>query len=403
MNADAPAPGEFRAIVDWIIERALGDFDLLALFDGLCQRLTEIGVPVARANAGFTTLHPMFGGRVIHWDPRAGASAVDLPYAFADSDAWRANPIRHLVEAKADETRHCLERPGDWQANPVLTELQAAGITDYVGLCTRFGPSGATEELVDGLIGSWATARPGGFSEADLERLKYAHRCFALAAKIAKREQTTANILGAYLGGDAAKRVLDGQIRLGDGNIIPSVIWYSDMRGSTALAETLQREAFLAALNTYFECSAGAVLAGGGDVLRFIGDAVLGIFPIGAGRFDETEACQRALDAAADAEARLAAANRAREAEGLVPLAFGLGLHMGDVLFGNIGIPERIEFSVIGPAANEVARIEGMTKALGHAVLLSADVARHLEVPLQDLGEHAFAGVAEPRRLFAPG
>ena len=320
MSADTPAPGELSAIADWVVGRSLGDFDLVTLYDGLCRWLKETGVSLARANAGFTTLHPVYGGRVMHWSAADGVSVVDLPYAFGESDAWRLNPLRHLVEAKSgantDEVRHMLERPGAWQAHPVLEELRADGITDYLGLCTRFRAPGSADELVDGMIGSWATARPGGFSQADVMRLRYAHRCLALAAKIAKREQTTANILGAYLGGDAARRVLAGKIRRGDGDVIPSVIWYSDMRGSTALAEAVEAPAFLAALNTYFECSAGAVLAAGGDVLRFIGDAVLGIFPIGPERFTAAEACRRALAGAADAEARMAAANREREVAG---------------------------------------------------------------------------------------
>ena len=176
--------------------------------------------------------------------------------------------------------------------------------------------------------------------------------------------------------------------------MLHAVIWFSDMRDSTRLADTLAPEEFLETVNSYFECTAGAVLANGGEVLRFIGDAVLAIFPIRDG--DQRSACALALSAAGEAESRLQALNEKRAADNLEALDYGLGLHVGDVMFGNIGVPERLEFSVIGPAANEVARIEGLTKTLGQRTLASAEFARCLPDRFESAGEHRLKGVGAP-------
>jgi adenylate cyclase len=393
---------DLQAVSDWIVQESLGDIDLQTMFDGFCQRLADLGIPLVRVNLGFSTLHPMFRAQSLLWEACTGTSRKDIPYGYENSDEWRLNPIRTLVEDGKEELRYNLEQPGAWQEYPLLNELQAEGVTDYLAMRLQFQSSDTDESRVDGLLGSWSTMRVGGFTEYEVAALQRLHHRFGLAAKIAKREQTTLNILSAYLGGDAAKRVLSGQIRRGDGEVIPSVIWFSDMRHSTSLAESLSREDFLATLNTYFECTAGAVLAGGGDVLRFIGDAVLAIFPIGEGQFTAEEACRRALDAAADAQARMLTANEERQTSRAPMLDFGLGLHVGEVLFGNIGVPERVEFSVIGPTVNEVARIEEMTKLIGQRVLLSEEFASHVDKALIDLGEHEFRGVSAPKRLFAP-
>jgi adenylate cyclase len=178
------------------------------------------------------------------------------------------------------------------------------------------------------------------------------------------------------------------------------VIWFSDLRDSTAIADSMTRREFLGVLNEFFECTAGAVLAGGGEVLRFVGDAVLAIFPVSPERWSPAQACTAAVEAAREAIARMAKLNTARAARGEHALAFGIALHLGDVLYGNIGTPERIEFSVIGAAANEAARIEGLCKTLGRSLLVSDAVARHLEGDWRSLGEHALRGIGEPIELF---
>ena len=183
---------------------------------------------------------------------------------------------------------------------------------------------------------------------------------------------------------------------------IHAVIWYSDMRDSTRLADRLDPHALIELLNRYFECTAGAVIAGGAEVLRFVGDAVLAIFPIREGDDDARTAAERALAAAHDAQLRLSRTNERLAGMGTDPIGFGLGLHVGDVMYGNIGVPERLEFSVIGPAANEVARIEHLTRELGRRVLLSAAFAEAAAVRCEPLGAHRLRGVGAPVAVFDP-
>ena len=250
------------------------------------------------------------------------------------------------------------------------------------------------------LAGSWSTDRASGFTEADIHSLQRIQQRLAVACKVTIKDQIARNILSAYLGADAGRQVLNGRIKRGDGETIHAVIWYSDMRNSTTMADHVPPEEFLGALNAFFECTAGAVLTHGGEVLRFIGDAVLAIFPIRDSSTTASDACKLALTAVRDADGRLTQVNHERKEIKKDALSFGLGLHLGDVMYGNIGVPERVEFSVIGPAANEVARLEGMTKELNRHVLISAEFAQHVPGDCQSLGQHKLRGVGTPLELF---
>lgn len=407
MNDDAGTPGatwdqDIQAISDWIIGHAIEGHDLADTLDTFCERARAAGLPVARVHVAMTTLHPMFEARSMRWNEAGVEYREQHPHRDAPGDDWLKSPLRPLTEAGQREVRYPMESQGLWRDFPLLVELEAVGFTDYFGAVSPFGPEDEALARQDGMLMGWATRRAGGFTETHIAAIRRLQMRFAAAAKIANREETALNILSAYLGGDAATRVLDGQIKLGDGEVIPSVIWYSDLRHSTDLADSLPGEAFLAVLNDYFHCTAGAVLDHGGDVLRFIGDAVLAIFPIAEGRFTTAEACARAIEAARDADRRIAELNDDKGDLPGYPVAYGLALHVGPVLFGNIGVPERVEFSVIGPAANEVCRLEGKTKDLGRAIVVSEAFAKELDLDWQDLGEHALKGVGTKRRVLAP-
>ncbi len=232
--------------------------------------------------------------------------------------------------------------------------------------------------------------------------MKHIQQRLTVAHKITIKNQIARNVVTTYLGNDAGQRVLDGQIKRGDGETIHAVIWYSDMRNFTGMAESMPSTDFLEALNGYFECPASAVLNHNGEVLRFVGDAVLANFPIrdvAAGAYD---ACERAIAAARQARDRLAALNRERTAAGVPPLDFGLPLHIRDLMYGNIGVHERSEFSVVGRAANEVARLEGLTRRLKRCVLASREFAQHVSATWESLGQHQLRGVGEPIEVFSP-
>ncbi len=209
------------------------------------------------------------------------------------------------------------------------------------------------------------------------------------------------NITETYLGRHAGRAVLEGQIKLGDGHETRAVVWYCDMRRSTTLADTMKPEDFLALLNRYFEATAGSAIAHGGEILDFIGDAVLAIFPFETAA-DQTDAVLRATRAARDAMHCMGTMNQAALAKGVPEIDFGIGMNIGTVMFGNIGVATRLSFSVIGPTVNEVERIETLTKTVGIPVLASADIAAEQPDLWESIGEHALIGVAAKCELFGP-
>ncbi len=317
-----------------------------------------------------------------------------------NKDDWESSPLRALIKSGENEMRVHFEGTDEYTQFPTLVEFQQQGLTDYYTALTPFTKEedGARDRR-DGMMTSWATDRAGGWTDEDLGALRRIIPRLGVAVKLYNRETRGANVVLAYLGTHAGKRVLDGQIKLGDGENIYAVMWYSDLRGSTPLADSLPPEEFIGVLNTYFDCTAGAVLDHGGEVLRFIGDAVLGIFYM-EGPGGSEPAARVALAAARDVEKRMDEVNRQREAAGQEPLGFGLGLHVGEIMFGNIGVSERIEFSVIGAAANEVARLEGLTKELGGTVVVSEAFASLMSGTWPSLGRHALRGVSHEQEVF---
>jgi adenylate cyclase len=318
--------------------------------------------------------------------------------AFTSED-WRQSPMNHMLNTQIPFLRRRLIGAQASLDFPVCRDLRDQGASDYVAWMVPFARDDEPGPHLDGVLGSWSTDRKTGFHDGDIRSLMRIQRRLVVSLKVQIKQQIARTVLATYLGLDAGRQVLEGQIRRGDGEMLHAVIWYSDMRDSTRLADKLSADDFLRTVNSYFECTAGAVLANGGEVLRFIGDAVLAIFPIRDA--SPRAACELAMAAARDAEARLDALNRERAAANMEALDFGLGLHVGDVMFGNIGVPERLEFSVIGPAANEVARIEGLTKLLGRRTLASAEFARHAPPAWESAGEHVVKGVGAPLEVVA--
>lgn len=404
-DKDVGAGGTLIDVVaEWLVSAALDTSTPDQLLEGCCLRLNAAGVPVWRVSLGFRTLHPLFASISHTWRRGMGIETEGHQHGTTDgSEEWRHSPFYQILMTGVPFIRRHLTGPEALLDFPILDDLAEAGATDYLALAVEFGAVGGSEqERGDGIIVSWTTDRPGGYTENDIRSLIRIQKRLALACKVSIREQITTNILTTYLGPDAGRRVLHGQIRRGDGETTHAVIWFSDLRDSTPMADSMPPKEYLAAVNQYFECTAGAVLAEGGEVLRFVGDAVLAIFPIHGGKRGERAACRKALAAVGKARSWLAAVNADRVADGARPLAFGIGLHIGDVMFGNIGVPERLEFSVIGPAANEAARLETLTKTLKQSVLVSGEFADNLDIAWRPLGEHNLRGVGAPLEVFAP-
>jgi len=391
------------SVADWLMSQALGEGEVHDIVGGCCDRLQAAGIPLARAFVSFRTLHPKFAAVSLIWrrDERTGTvERIETLHGEAfTSEDWHQSPMHHMLSTQIPFLRRRLIGDEALLDFPVCRELREQGASDYVAWMVPFARDDQPGPHLDGVVGSWSTDREGGFSDGEIRSLMRIQRRLVVSLKVQIKQQIARTVLATYLGMDAGRQVLDGQIRRGDGEMVHAVIWYSDMRDSTRLADELSADEFLKTVNSYFECTAGAVLANGGEVLRFIGDAVLAIFPIRDG--DPCAACELAMAAAHEAQAHLLALNEERGRSGMELLDYGLALHVGDVLFGNIGVPERLEFSVIGPAANEVARIEALTKTLGRRTLASAEFARCAPHAWEGVGEHALKGVGTALQVLA--
>jgi adenylate cyclase len=390
-----------REITDWAVSQALCEVDMEALFVGVCERLAAAGIAIRRAHLAVPTLHPLVGAVSVRWLSDAAPEQTSYRRQTGPNPEWERSPLKQLEARDLRELRISMEdEDGEWQDFPLLAELRGVGLTDYLCFRTTFGSDSGGWNRRDGMLTSWATDRPGGFNDEEISALRRVKSRLAVGVKMANREQTASNVLTAYLGANAGRRVLQGQIQRGDGELLHAVIWYSDLRGSTPLADQIGGTRFLAVLNEYFECTAGAVLDHGGEVLRFIGDAVLAIFQV-EGPGGDQRAARMAIAAAQDAERRLERLNESRTARGDKPLDFGLALHVGEVVFGNVGVPERIDFTAVGPAVNEAARLEGLTKTLDRRIVVSNAFSRLMPLDWESLGETALRGVKAGRRIYA--
>ncbi len=390
-------------IREWLVDQALGDNDVVEMFETLCMRMVAVGIPIKRARLLWPTLHPLFQAETVSWNRGEKAVLEQFQHQENESDAWKASPLKFVIENNVDVLRRQLSGQNELVDFPMLEELKEQGITDYIVQATEL--SGYTSRTVEGgnsrgIVVTWATDRPDGFSSDDLHSLQKIQRRFAVACKTVVQSRISRNITTTYLGNRAGSSVLDGKIRRGDGETTSAVVWYSDMRNSTSLAESMPPDDYFAMLNSYFEATAEPVVNNGGEVLEFIGDAVLGIFPYT--KQSELKSAAKAANRALDQAIKTAAeANKEREAKGWERYKFGIGLNVGDVMFGNIGIPSRLSFSVIGPTINEVARIENMTKFLQQPVLASSKFASLDPDRWKSVGEHKLEGVLDPAELFS--
>ncbi len=396
-------------VAEWLADQALGNAPVDVIVRGCSERLLAAGLPLWRSMLAYPTLHPLFASISLIWKRGEALDTIGHSHGnFFESEEFRCSPINYVLQRNLPFMRRRLQGKGALMDFDLLKDMRDQGGTDYLLFMVPF-VSGAhdvshmQQPATDGVLGSWATDRDGGFTDQDIVDLRRVQRRLAVACKVQIKNQVAQNVLATYLGMDAGRKVLEGQIRRGDGEHVHAVLWYSDMRDSTPLADALPREDFLALLNTYFECTAGAVLAHQGEVLRFIGDAVLAIFPIRGDEHPAHEACANALAAMRTARGNLLRINRAREAQGQATINYGLGLHLGNVVYGNIGVPERLEFSVVGPAANEAARLESLTKVLEQQVLISEDFVNCHPGSYISLGRHKMRGVGESMEVFSPG
>jgi adenylate cyclase len=389
-----------------IIASGLDDQPVAHLVETAMQRLVEAGVPLHRMHVGFRILHPLFDGMSIVWTEEGGVEVEYFEHLDEDNSVYRLSPFYHMLSNGLTEMRIRLGRDAEAHDFPLLHDLNGRGMTDYLALIVAFGGAPLQPETHDGLGTSWATRDPQGFSPAHVCAMRQVLAPLALALRVVIKDQITRNALNTFHGPLIGGRILSGTIKRGAGERLAAALWYADLRNSTGLADQLPVEDFLDLLNVYFDCAAGAVMEEGGQVLDIVGDAILAFFP--AEESNEAEACAAALRAAENARGRLAAM-KAKDCPRAKEIAFGIGVHFGDMVFGNAGTAERLKFGVIGRAVNEVARTEDMSKALGYPVVVTDAVASRIRAgngsgegaPLIDLGTHDLRGMLDRRRLWA--
>jgi adenylate cyclase len=376
---------DIKAVADWLIDGARSAPLPQQVLAQLCERLVACGIPLWRVAVFVRTLHPQVMGRRFIWRPGAEVEISEAPFELLETAVFRESPITRVYQT-GRPIRRKLADPDRAEDFPILAELRAEGVTEYLVLPLIF-----TDGTVHAV--TCTTREPGGFAEPQIAGIEAVMTPLARVAEIRAWRRTASVLLDTYVGHDAGERILAGHIRRGDIEEIHAAIWLSDMRGFTALADRQPPRVLIDLLNRYFDCQVPVILDHGAEVLKFMGDGLLAIFTIEG---DEAEVCRRALAAARQARANVAELS----ASAMPGLRFGLALHVGDVLYGNIGSANRLDFTCIGPAVNLAARMEKTAGELGRGILASREFARHCSGEFAAIGKFALAGFSEPQLVF---
>jgi adenylate cyclase len=389
-NVMEPTPG-VGAVATWLIDGARSASRSEDVLTELCVRLSASGLPLWRVAVYVNTLHPEVAARRFRWRPGVAASAEEASFEMTTDRAFAASPITR-IRANGAPIRRRLSDPDCPMDFEFLTELRGEDATDYLAIPLRF---------TNGEIhaASFTTRQPGGFTGAQVAAIEAIIPPLAQVAEVRALRRTAINLLDAYVGRHAGERILAGRIRRGDTETIRAVIWLSDMRGFTKLADNIAPQALITVLNVFYDCLVPAIEAEGGQVLKFMGDGLLAIFQI-EGDAEVGEVCARALRAARQAQAKIEALPSAPEMEAGARLRFGLALHVGEVLYGNIGAGARLDFTCIGPAVNMAARLEKVASRLGRVIVGSAAFAQHLPQAFIELGAFELAGFRSAETVF---
>ena len=387
-------------IAHWIVNAAVagdGETEILA---GTSERLNGAGLSLVRASLACNLLDPTFDARGVRWLRQAGGVEEAFPRDDEDwaAENWERSPFRALVESGERIFRRRLDATYVRGEFPLLDRFQSEGATDYVAFAWRIG-EGVLLGGGEGMAAAWSTDAPAGFTEAQIDLISRIMPALTLVMMLRTNLRATSSLIGTYLGSDAAERVLAGNIVRGRADPIRAVVWHSDLVGFTRISDNESAATVLALLNDYAEAQVEQIEAHGGHVLKFIGDGILAIFP----QDDTALACRHALDAAVELRDRIAELNQRRSAAGLPVTDTHIALHLGEVLYGNLGSARRLDFTVLGPAVNEAARIEALCGSLEQPIIVSsafAEAAGDARSRLVSLGRYAMKGVGRPQELF---
>jgi len=391
----------FADLEEWLLGDAINEDSMLSLAESIAWRMVAAGLSVVRATIHVGTLHPQLTGFGWSWNKADGlCDEIVVKAISAQSEAYLRSPLRVAIE----EGRSLYLNASDLETQtlyPVIAELAEQGIKHYAVLAMPKRIGAKRHDVV-----TIATAEQGGFSIQQQTQLNRVLKYLALHVHRQTSRRIAENLLNVYLGHNAGKQVLEGSISRGDGNAIEAVIWIADMRGFTELTEKYSGPQVNRILNGFFEQLVGAVTGNGGDVLKFLGDGVLAVFPFQCAD-TAARAAKSAMAAADEAMKNLQAYNAnpcedVRSLNGWTPIRCGIAMHIGEVFFGNVGGQDRLDFTVIGSAVNEASRLEALTKRVMRPVVMSQEVGDLLEIPLDDIGRHELKGIVQPVRVFAP-
>ena len=397
--AQAGLAAEATAITDWLVERGLLRTSFEQLVEGVCHRLRAIDLPVWRTFVSADTLHPRIRGMGCTWRVDQGISSDVYIHRLDPPEAYLKSPFKRMLDRGLNELRVRLDGSEPIEF-PLLDELREQGVTDYLAQRIWFGIDGESDRTT-GVLSSWATQRPEGFSGRDIAILRHLMPRLALALETRLSHDISVNLLDTYVGPEAGRRILDGEIRRGTLDVISAVILIADLRGFTAMADRSERHVLVEMLNDYFDCVVPVIVAHGGHVLKFLGDGLLATFPL-AGRAAEA-VCDKALDAASEVLRCVRELGAERAGTERPIMGLDIALHLGDVFYGNVGSADRLDFTVIGPAVNEASRIEALCGQHDRNLLISETFARaatNSADRLISIGRYRLRGVRSAQSIY---
>lgn len=386
-----PQAAPSRGLIDWLMMETRDERFIDNIFVELCDRLNEAGIPVSRGTLHFRILHPQWFGARILWQRGMDKAEIDtVGYGFEATPQYQHSPIHELNDG-ATAVRQRLEPAAGELSYPIYDELRAEGHTDYIAWPLQ-------HTLGKQHIISFAADRPGGFTDGDLAFLAELLPAFALVSEIRLKSRLARTLLETYVGPHASEQILAGATTRGSGVTVGAAILICDLRDFTGLSDLWPRDDVIDILNGYFDAMAGPIEQHGGEILKFMGDGLLAIFPLA-----NEAACNRLLKAIREAQAEMTVLNEEMTKNGHKPLGYGIGVHVGDVMYGNIGSRSRLDFTVIGPAVNIASRLESLTKELKRPVLLSRAFVEKAGCggELESLGPHHLRGLEDPVDVFA--
>ena len=383
---------DVRLAIDWLMSGCPSAPTPQQVLAELCDRLVHSGIPLSSVTVFVQTLHPNVMGRSFIWRVGSDVEVTEISFNDLKNPEIRNSPAAQVCERGVALRLRRKDIDGSFNSS-VIHALRSEKLTDFLATPLVF----SNGEIH---VATWATQQPGGFAGNEIRALKSVIAPLTRIAEVHALRRTATNLLDTYVGHNTGERILAGQIRRGHTETVYAAIWLSDMRGFTAFADRLPRQTLVDLLNRYFDCQVPAITRRGGEVLKFMGDGLLAVFPIIGSDGSMRTVCNNAFAAAREVRTQVAAIAESTDFADLDPVRLGLALHVGDVLYGNVGGENRLDFTCIGPAVNLASRLEGLTGKLGRSIVVSAEFAHYCDAELIPVGEFKLAGLVKPEMVF---